>query len=151
MCRYSSDATFTVNLLCSMFGVDHYNILEGPSNRLELLHFFEEALEQRNEDDTFILSEGDAVILDNCGFHHARHVEPILRQLLHARGVTLIFQPPYCPELNPCEYCFGHLKHSLKSNERFTARYTELAIVDAMELITPAFCCSFVETCGYAI
>ena len=50
ICRYSSDANFTVNLLCSMFGIDYYNILEGPSNELELLQFFEEALEQRYED-----------------------------------------------------------------------------------------------------
>ncbi|CAB4032036.1 Hypothetical predicted protein [Paramuricea clavata] len=78
ICRHSSDANFTVNLLCSMFGIDYYNILEGPSNGLELLQFFEEALEQGYEDGNPILRPGDAVVLDNCGFHHARHVEPIL-------------------------------------------------------------------------
>ena len=149
VCRYSSDANFTVNLLCSIFGVDYYNILEGPSNGLELLQFFEDALEQRYENGYPILAEGDAVILDNCGFHHARHVEPILREMLREHGVTLIFQPPYCPELNPCEYCFAHMKSSLKCNEMFTARYTELAIVYAMELITPAICYGFVQHCGY--
>ena len=34
-----------VNLLHSIFGVDHVNILIGPSNGLELLNFFQEALE----------------------------------------------------------------------------------------------------------
>lgn len=149
VCRYSSDANFTVNLLCSMFGIDHYNILEGPSNGLELLQFFEDALEQRNDNGNPVLAEGDVVVLDNCGFHHARHVEPILREMLLEHGVTLLFQPPYCPELNPCEYCFAHMKSSLKRNEMFTARYTELAIVYAMELITPAICYGFVRHCGY--
>lgn len=30
--RYASNANFTVNLLHSLFGVDYYNILDGPSN-----------------------------------------------------------------------------------------------------------------------
>ena len=34
--RYASNANFTINL--------YWNILEGPSNRMELLNFFEEAL-----------------------------------------------------------------------------------------------------------
>ena len=34
-----------VNLLHSHFGVDYFNILEGPSNRLERLHFFDECLQ----------------------------------------------------------------------------------------------------------
>ncbi len=146
ICRYSSDANFTVNLLCSMFDIDYYNILEGPSNGLELLQFFEEALEQTYENGNLVLADGDAVVMDNCGFHHARHVEPILREMLNQRGITLIFQPPYCPELNPCEYCFAHMKISLKRNERFTARYTELAIVNAMELIKPAFLLCICQT-----
>jgi hypothetical protein len=38
--RYASNANYTVNLLHSIFGVDHANILIGPSNGLELLNFF---------------------------------------------------------------------------------------------------------------
>lgn len=149
VCRYSSDATFTVNLLCGFFCIDYYNILEGPSNGLELLQFFTEALEQRYPNGNPILAAGDAVVMDNCGFHHARHVEPVLREMLLQNGVTLLFQPPYNPELNPCEYCFAHMKRSLRNNEMFTSQYTELAIVNAIELITPAFCCSFFKNCGY--
>ena len=149
VCRYSSDANFTVNLLCGYFGVDYYNIVEGPSNGMELLQFFEEALEQTYENGNPILGAGDAVVLDNCGFHHARHVEGVLREMLLQNGVTLLYQPPYCPELNPCEYCFAHMKGSLKNNKRFTSLFTELAIVNALELIKPAFCAAFFETCGY--
>jgi transposase len=150
VCRYSSDANFTVNLLCGYFGVDYYNIVEGPSNGMELLQFFDEALEQTYENGNPILGVGDAVVLDNCGFHHARHVEGVLREMLFQNGVRyLLYQPPYCPELNPCEYCFAHMKGSLRNNERFTSLFTELAIVNALELIKPAFCAAFFETCGY--
>ena len=44
--RYASNATYTVNLLHNVNGISHFNILRGPSNGLELLQFFEEALEQ---------------------------------------------------------------------------------------------------------
>ena len=96
-----------------------------------------------------ILGAGDVVVLCNCGLHHARHVEGVLCEMLLQNGVTLLYQPPYCPELNPCEYCFAHMKGSLKNNERFTSLFTELAIVNALELIKPAFCAAFFETCGY--
>ena len=39
--RYASNATFTMNLLHSVVGVDYFNILQGPSNGLELLNFFD--------------------------------------------------------------------------------------------------------------
>ena len=80
-------------------------------------NFFEEALVQTYENGNPILGAGDAVVLDNCGFHHARHVEGVLREMLLQNGVTLLYQPPYSPELNLCEYCFAHMKGSLKNNE----------------------------------
>lgn len=46
--RYASNANFTVNLLHSIFGISHVNVLNGPSNGLELLNFFAEALEEKD-------------------------------------------------------------------------------------------------------
>lgn len=43
--RYASNANYTVNLLHSSQGVDNFNILDGPSNSLELLNFFLNAIE----------------------------------------------------------------------------------------------------------
>ena len=70
---YASNATYTVNLLHNMYGVGHVNVLPGPSNGLELLNFFAEVLDQDDFFGNGLLKEGDAVIVDNCGFHHARH------------------------------------------------------------------------------
>ena len=75
--RYASNATYTVNLLHSIFGVEHVNILPGPSNGLELLNFFAEVLQEQDIFGNPLLKQGDLVIMDNCGFHHARHVEPV--------------------------------------------------------------------------
>ena len=46
--RYASNATYTVNLLHNVNGISHFNVLRGASNGLELLNFFEEAMEQED-------------------------------------------------------------------------------------------------------
>ena len=38
--RYALNCTYTVNLLNGRFGVDKFNILEGPSNGFEMIDFF---------------------------------------------------------------------------------------------------------------
>ena len=43
--RYTSNATYTVNLLHSVFGVDYYNIIPGASNGAELISFFNYAID----------------------------------------------------------------------------------------------------------
>ena len=80
--RYASNATCAVNLLHNVYGVAHVNLLPGPSNGLELLNFFAEAIEERDVFDNPTLKEGDTIVMDNCGFHHARYVEPVLRDML---------------------------------------------------------------------
>ena len=81
--RYASNATFTVNLLHNVNGISYFNILRGPSNGLELLQFFEEALEQVDAFENPVIKVDDVIIMDNCGFHHGRNVEPNLREMLH--------------------------------------------------------------------
>jgi len=47
------------------------------------------------------------------------HVFPELEEAIHQCGARLIFLPPYSPELNPIEVCFGQLK-------RWIQRYANL-------------------------
>ena len=74
--RYSSNATYTINLLHSPFGVDSMNVLEGPSNGRELLLIFEEAANLTRPDGSAVLERGDTVVMDNQDFHHGHFVEP---------------------------------------------------------------------------
>ena len=57
--RYESNATYTVNLLHSIFGVEDVNILPGPLNGLELLNCFAEALQEHDIFGTPLLKQGD--------------------------------------------------------------------------------------------
>ena len=76
--RYASNATYAVNLLHNIHGVSHFNVLRGPSNGLELLIFFEEALEQEDVFANHVIKENDVIVMDNCCFHHGNNVEPPL-------------------------------------------------------------------------
>ncbi|XP_006820177.1 uncharacterized protein LOC102806961 [Saccoglossus kowalevskii] len=110
---FGSRATFTANLLVGVSDIDHVDVIEGPSNGYELLHFFHEAVAEVNEMGNPCLAPNDVVIMDNCPFHDARHVEQNLLDLLNHQGVRLFFQPPYNPQFNVCELCFRHLKSEL--------------------------------------
>ena len=112
--RYASNSNYTINLLHSINGVDFFNILDGPSNGMELLTLFDEALQLEREDGSATLKRGDCFIMDNCGFHHARFVEPILKNMFADCGITLLFQPPYSLDFTTCEFCFRQIKDYLR-------------------------------------
>ena len=147
--RHASNTNYTINLLSSVFGVDYSDIIIGPSNALEMMNFFIEAIGAEDDFGNPCLAPGDCVIMDNCGFHHARILEPNLEHLLQQRGVNLIFQPPYNPEYNICEQCFRSIKSSLRGNQEYSYMFTELAIAEAIELITPGSCRMFAIESGY--
>lgn len=149
--RYASNATYTINLLHSVVGVDYFNILEGPSNGLELLIFFDDALQVERADGSAALERGDVVIMDNCGFHHARHIEPLLRNMLTSCGIELIYQPPYSPHFNTCEYCFNQIKQFLQRHQFLAMNETEIAIGEAICHITQENSAAYYRKCGYLV
>ncbi len=150
--RFTSNCNYTVNLLHSRFGVDHFNILDGPSNGFEMLNFFDECLNL--VDPVYgnpILSNGDIIVMDNCGFHHGVFAENELRRILGNNGVDLVFQPPYSPDFNTCEFCFRSMKLHLRKHEQFAINFTEVAIIEALQTITPAMSANFFQHCGFVI
>lgn len=149
--RYASNATYTINLLHSMQGVDYVNILDGPSNGNEMLLFFEEAVELQRYDGSVVLERGDTVIMDNCGFHHGHFVEPLLTDMLAEYGVRLLFQPPYSPHLNTCELCFHQIKCFLRRNQLLAEQQTDIAIYDACLEITAENSSAYFRHCGYLL
>lgn len=58
------------------------------------------------------LSKENVVIMDNASFHRKNE----LFQIAEKHHITLIFLPPYSPELNPIEKFWANLKYWLKMN-----------------------------------
>ena len=56
------------------------------------------------------LSRGDVVVMDNIAFHKKESV----KLLIDSAGATILFIPPYCPDLNLIE----HYWHKVKQNIR---------------------------------
>ena len=56
------------------------------------------------------LAPGDVVVLDNLAAHKVGGV----RQAIAAAGASLLYLPPYSPDLNPIEQLFAKLKALLR-------------------------------------
>lgn len=80
--QYTSNCNYTVNLLHSRFGIDNFNILEGPSNGFKMIHFFEESLQAVDHVGNPVLANGNVVVMDNCGFYHGDFAENQLHLML---------------------------------------------------------------------
>ena len=116
---------------------------------MELLNFFEEALNVEFPDGSAVLENGSVVVMDNCGFHHGHLCEPILRDMLAEYGIRLLFQPPYSPHFNVCEFCFAQVKSWLRKHDILADRETLIAIGMAINNITKENLVSYFRHCGY--
>lgn len=74
------------------------------------------------------------MILDNARIHHAKLIQPFLEE--NERRLTLLFLPPYSPNLNAVERIWGWLKGSVIVN-RFHATRKEIrqSVLSFMEYL----------------
>jgi len=91
------------------------------------------------------LSPGDIVIADNLASHKVTGVA----QAIAARGASILYLPPYSPDLNPIEMAFSKLKALLKKAAARTLAELWDAIADALSLIAPEECRNYLATAGY--
>lgn len=56
------------------------------------------------------LQPGQVVVIDNASFHKST----IIRELIEQAECTLLFLPPYSPDLNKIEKFWARLKHYLR-------------------------------------
>jgi transposase len=92
------------------------------------------------------LRPGDTVVADNLGSHKVAGV----REAIEARGASLLYLPPYSPDLNPIELAFSKLKRLLRAAAARTADALCDAIGAALGHFTPAECANYLRHCGYA-
>jgi transposase len=62
-----------------------------------------------------VLPKGSVIVLDNASCHTRLSLGP----LLTTAGISLIYLPPYSPELNPIEKLWGSVKTRLKRIYRY--------------------------------
>ncbi len=92
------------------------------------------------------LNPGDVVILDNLSSHKGAEAAA----LVEARGATLLFLPPYSPDLNPIEMVFAKLKHLLRKAGERTREGLWNRIGSLLDDVPPNQCSNYFRHAGYA-
>jgi transposase len=92
------------------------------------------------------LRPGDVVVLDNLACHKRAGA----RRAVEAAGCTVLFLPPYSPDLNPIELAFAKLKRLLRA----AGKRTVDGLWDFLGQCLGAFdgdeCRNYFRHCGYA-
>lgn len=110
----------------SIDGIEALMTVEGGTTAAVFLRFLDEHLAPR-------LQPGDIVVMDNLGAHHATGV----RERIEARGASVLFQPPYSPDLNPIEHAWSKIKAQLRAFGARTVALLKSAIALAADRVTP--------------
>ena len=91
------------------------------------------------------LRPGDIVIVDNLSSHKVAGV----KETIEACGATLLYLPPYSPDLNPIEQVFAKLKHLLRKARPRTAENLNKVIGRLLDLFSSGECRNYIRNAGY--
>ncbi len=91
------------------------------------------------------LEPGDILVMDNL---HVHKVQSVL-SLFEAADVTVLFQPPYSPDLNPIELLWARVKGRLRQMTPRTIPRLIRDIGKALNEVTPENCAAWFRHCGY--
>ena len=91
------------------------------------------------------LWQGACVIWDNCSIHKSEDV----RRLIEDARASLMFLPPYWPDLSPIENCFSKVKSILRSLEARSYPDLVKAIEEAFSQVSLADLKNWFTHCCY--
>jgi len=91
------------------------------------------------------LRPGDIVIADNLSSHKVSGV----REAIEACGATLLYLPPYSPDLNPIEQVFAKLKAALRKAAPRTREALWRAVGQSLDRFSPQECNNYLANAGY--
>jgi transposase len=114
-------------------------VLDGPMTGEAFLAYVEQFLAPA-------LLPGDVVVMDNLAAHKVAGV----REAIAAAGASVLYLPPYSPDLNPIEQVFAKLKALLRGAAARTRDALWDTIGRLLDAFTPAECQNYLENSGYA-
>ena len=128
--------TFVAGL--RMRGMTAPFVLEGAMNGSMFLAYVKQCLAPT-------LKRGDIVVMDNLPVHKVAGVQ----QAIEAAGATLLYLPPYSPDLNPIEMAFSKLKAHLRKAAEHTIPGLLRRIGRVVKAFSPQECRNFLRHAGY--
>lgn len=130
--------TTTMISAIRLTGVEAPMVIDGAMDSLVFRGYVEWLL-------TPTLQAGDIVVMDNLSSHKAAGV----REAIETVGASLLYLPPYSPDLNPIEAMWSKVKQSLRGATARTSRTLFKAIGDSLRSVTLDDCRGFFKGCGY--
>jgi transposase len=91
------------------------------------------------------LRAGDLVVMDNLSAHKVAGI----REAITAVGATLVYLPPYSPDLNPIELVFSKLKWLVRSESPRTIERLWAFLGQTLDHFPPDECRRYFRHCGY--
>jgi transposase len=92
------------------------------------------------------LRPGDVVVMDNL----PSHKRPGVGRAIEGAGCTLLYLPPYSPDLNPIEPAFSKLKSLLRKAGKRTVDGLWEFLGRALDAFAPQECLNYMRHCGYS-
>jgi transposase len=113
-------------------------VLDGPMTGPAFRAYVEQVLAPA-------LEPGDVVVLDNLGAHKVDGI----RQAIKAAGASILYLPPYSPDLNPIEQLFAKLKALLRKAAARTKDQLWSALASLLTSVAADECARYLSHCGY--
>jgi transposase len=113
-------------------------IVNGPMNGERFLAYIKQDLLPT-------LRRGDIVVMDNLSSHH----RPGVRELVESAGCSVVYLPPYSPDLNPIELAYSRLKALLRKHAERTKEGLWTRLSQLVKTFTPNLCRNYFKHCGY--
>ena len=114
--------------------------VEGPVNAEIFEGFLTEILIPQ-------VKHGQYLVLDNVRFHKTETIIALLK----AAGVSVVFLPPYSPDLSPIEKMWSKIKGFLKRLKPRTEGDFHQFLVQAIDAVTDRDLEAWYDECGYAV
>lgn len=112
--------------------------LDGPVNRDAFEAFVQQVLCPS-------IKTGDIVVMDNLSSHKGNRVA----ELIQSAGATLLYLPPYSPDLSPIEPAFSKFKQLVRSAGHRVMDVLWNDLQRMLDQITAGDANGFFNHCGY--
>jgi len=132
----------------SLDGIIWAKTVEGSFTKPLFMGFIAELLSRMQP----FPARNSVIVMDNARIHKSQDVI----DMIHARGMRVMFLPPYSPDYNPIELAFSSIKAFVR-RERVLGRedqnaddiYVYLHLFDAAFSITAEKALGYYHRCGY--
>jgi transposase len=91
--------------------------------------------------------QGCVVVMHNRSAHKVEGV----RQRIEAAAATLLYLPPYPPDLNPIEKAWSKIKQQLRAAKSRTVEDLEQTIASAQQTISAENAAAWFSHCAYGL